>query len=133
MPPLARSLKEISKMSSHSKDNYCCEKKPLLNIELDHIVVDELHLMLRVTDILTDNIITECLNWDKDDDLNRKKGEPQGLHLKKLIQVIRSCGISFDVWEQRKADGKVSGKYDHGQKSRTTWPPSMRAIAFQEL
>lgn len=68
--------------------------------------------MLRVTDILTDNIITECLNWDKDDDLNRKKEEPQGLHLKKLIQVIRSCGISFDVWEQRNADGKASGKYD---------------------
>lgn len=84
----------------------------MFNIELDHIVVDELHLMLRVTDILTDNIITECLNWDKDDDLNRKKEEPQGLHLKKLIQVIRSCRISFDVWEQRNADGKASGKYD---------------------
>ena len=112
MPPLARSLEEINKMCSYSKDNYCCDKKPLLNIELDHIVVDELHLMLRVTDILTENIITECLNWDKDDDLNRKKGEPQGLHLKKLIQVIRSCGVSFDVWEQRNADGKASGKYD---------------------
>ena len=99
-------------MSSYSKDNYCCDKKPLLNIELDHIVVDELHLMLRVTDILTENIITECLNWDKHDDLNRKKGEPQLLHLKKLIQVIRSCGVSFDVWEQRNADGKASGKYD---------------------
>ena len=60
--------------------------------------------MLRVTDN------TVCLNWDKDNDLNRRKGDPQGLHLKKLIQVIRSCGVSFDVWKQRNADGKASGK-----------------------
>jgi len=112
MPPFARSLEEICKMSSQSKGNFCCDKKPLLNIELDHIVVGELHLMLRVTDILMKNLINECLNCDKDDDLNRKKGEPQGLHLRKLIQVFWSCGVSFDVWELRNADGKASGKYD---------------------
>ena len=37
MPPLARSLEEICKMSSQSKGNICCDKKPLLNIELDHM------------------------------------------------------------------------------------------------
>lgn len=99
-------------MSSKCKDNFCCDKKPLLNIKLDHIVVDELHLMLRVTDILTENLVTGCLDWDEEDEMNRKRGEPQGLHLKKLIQVIKSCGVSFDVWEQRNADGKASGKYD---------------------
>ena len=61
-------------MCSLSKDNFCCDKNPLLNSELDHIVVNKLHLMLRVTEILTENIISECLNWGKDDDLNQKEG-----------------------------------------------------------
>ena len=30
---------------------FCCNKLPLLNIELDHIIPDELHLMSRITDI----------------------------------------------------------------------------------
>jgi len=47
---------------STSKDNYRCDKQPLLNILLDHIVVDELHLMLRVTDILIENFVNECLD-----------------------------------------------------------------------
>ena len=105
-------MKEICEMCTKSKDNYCCDMRPILNIELDHIVVDELHLMLRVTDILTENLISECLDWDKEDDLDRKRGDPQGMHLTKLVQTIRSCGVSFEVWEQRNTDGKASGKHD---------------------
>ena len=110
--PLSRLLKEICEMCTKSKDNYCCDRRPILNIELDHIVVDERHLMLRVTDILTENLITECLDWDKEDDLDRKRGDTQGMHLTRLVQSIRSCGVSFDVWEQHNADGKASGKHD---------------------
>ena len=111
-PPLARTLKEMFEMSKKSRDNYCCDKQPILNIPLDRIVVDELHLMLRITDILIGNLVQECLDWDKDDDLDHKKGAATGLHLKSLIRVIKSCGVSFDVWEQRNADGKGSGKHD---------------------
>ena len=110
--PLVRTLEEIREMSTTSKDNYCCDKQPLLNIPLDHIVVDELHLMLRITDILVENLVNECLDWDHEDDLDKKRGEAKGAHLKNLIQVIRSCGVSFDVWEQKNSDGKASGKYD---------------------
>ncbi|CAH3035392.1 unnamed protein product, partial [Pocillopora meandrina] len=63
-PPSARTLKEISEMSKKSRENYCCDKQPILNIPLDHIVVDELHLMLRITDILIGNLVQECLDWD---------------------------------------------------------------------
>ena len=111
-PPLARTLKEMFEMSKKSRDNYCCDKQPILNIPLDRIVVDELHLMLRITDILIGNLVQECLDWDKDDDLDHKKGAATGLHLKSLIRVIKSCGVSFDVWEQRNADGKGSRKHD---------------------
>ena len=37
-------------MSKKSKDDYGCCKEPLLDIELDHVIVDELHLLLRITD-----------------------------------------------------------------------------------
>jgi hypothetical protein len=111
-PTLSRSLEEIMAMSKKSTDNFCCQHQPLLNIELDHVVPDELHLLLRVTDILTENLIQECLDWDKEDELDRCRGAERGIHLKKLINTIRSCGISFDVWEKRDADGKSSGRHD---------------------
>ena len=44
--------------------------------------------------------------------MDKKRGEAKGAHLKNLFQVIRSCGVSFDVWEQKNALGKASGKYD---------------------
>ncbi len=38
-----------------------------------------------------------------------KKGEPKGVHLRKLTQLINS-GITFSMWEKRNEDGKGSGK-----------------------
>lgn len=35
-------------MSKQSKENYRCDKQPLLNMPLNNEVVDELPLMLRV-------------------------------------------------------------------------------------
>ena len=55
--PLRRTMKEIKEMASKSKNNYCCVRQPLVEIDLDHIVLDELHLMLRVVDVLMDNLI----------------------------------------------------------------------------
>ena len=55
-PPLARTLKEMFEMSKKSRENYCCDKQPILDIPLDRIVVDELHSMLRITDILIENL-----------------------------------------------------------------------------
>lgn len=111
-PPLSRSLNEIREMCQKSKDNYCCDQPPLFNIGLDHIVVDELHLLLRVKDILLENIVYECIDWDKSDELYRVRGEMRGVHLRKLIETIKSCGVAFNVWEKRDVDGKSSGQYD---------------------
>ena len=33
--------------------------------------------------------------------------------MQKFINTVRSCGISFDVWEKQNADGKGSGMYDY--------------------
>ena len=29
-----------------------------------------------------------------------------------LSETVRSCGVSFDVWEKRDADGKSSSQHD---------------------
>ena len=33
-------------------EKYCCEHKPLVKIELDLVILDELHLLLRILDVL---------------------------------------------------------------------------------
>lgn len=42
-----------------------CEHQPLFKIALQDIVIDELHLMLRVTDRLEKGIIFEVIDWDE--------------------------------------------------------------------
>ena len=68
---MMRTLKEIKELVKEGKGNFCCVKEPLLNIELDHVIVDELHLLLRVMDVMLDNIITEVIDWDKADDFEK--------------------------------------------------------------
>ena len=46
---------------------FSCKQPPLLEIETDHIIPDELHLLLRITDVLTDNLITTAITHDKKD------------------------------------------------------------------
>ena len=97
--PIARTLQEVKEMSKKSKDNYGCCREPLLNIELDHVVVDELHLLLRITDVLTANLITEVTDWDIEANLEEKQSKDA--HLNKLVSCIRSCGVSFVVWKKK--------------------------------
>ena len=108
---MVRTLLEIKELVKKGNGDYCCVKEPLLNIDLDHVIVDELHLLLRVMDVMLDNIITEVIDWDKNDELEKSPKEPQGIHLKKLVSEIRACGVGFDVWEiQNPADNKGTGK-----------------------
>jgi hypothetical protein len=58
---MARTLQQIRDLLQDSNNNYGCINDPLLNIELDHVIVDELHLLLRVTDVLMTNLITEAM------------------------------------------------------------------------
>ena len=84
----------------------------MIEIDLDHIIVEELHLLLRVVDVLIDNLIEDVLEWDKREDLRKKRNEERGIHLNQFIETIRLCGVSFNIW-QKNDDGKSSGKYEH--------------------
>jgi len=84
-------VKEISKKSKH---NYGCCKEPLLNI-----IVDELHFLLRITDVLTANLITEVIEWDIEANLDTKQNKDT--HLNKLVSCTRYCGVSFSLWKKK--------------------------------
>ena len=59
-------LKKCSKLPSSrpAKERLGSQRSPLLTIDPDHIVLDELHLLLRVLDILIRNLIYEMVRLD---------------------------------------------------------------------
>ena len=44
--------------------NFSCKNLPLLHIELDNVIPDELHLILRVTDVLIEAAINTVTAYD---------------------------------------------------------------------
>jgi len=70
---------------------------PLLHIPLENVIPDELHLMLRVTDVLTKNLIKAALSYDA-----RHSGEISSILkrplVKKLLKCIRNCGVGFNIY-----------------------------------
>jgi hypothetical protein len=61
---------------------------------------------------LTKNLVTAAINWDKADNMNKRPCERTTAHLDALIGAINNCGVCFQVWEKKDADGKRSGTYD---------------------
>jgi len=56
--PLKCTIQEMFELSTKkSGENYCCCHKPLLVIPLDHIILDELHLMLKEYSTPQNNIL----------------------------------------------------------------------------
>ena len=74
-PPSAATDKRLGSIES-----------PLLDIEIDHVVPDELHLLLRVTDILIRNLIF----YMKKLDVKARSGNQ---HVNNLVTKVR-------VWNQ---------------------------------
>jgi hypothetical protein len=85
-----------------------CIHPPLLNISLDHVIPDELHLLLRVTDRLFQNIIDKVLERDAIEDFNKASGQPKKVFLNKLVSTINELGIPFCVWNKKNANGSQS-------------------------
>ena len=70
-----RTLEEMKHMCQKKNDNFgCIHPPPLINIDLDHVVPDELHLLLRITDRQLQNVIDEILECDSIADFNKPKG-----------------------------------------------------------
>lgn len=121
-PPVARSIEELANNKPVQVDHvsvtdgkptarnkYGQKQKPLVHIPLTHVVLDELHLMLRVTDVLTNALVRDAMTKDK---LAGNKKVLEGPNLQDLIAAIRKCGVTFSVWEKSNADGSSGGLYD---------------------
>lgn len=57
--PMAFTLADVQKHATSSE--FSCINQPLLNIPIHHIVLDELHLLLRITDVLVGNLIEDAM------------------------------------------------------------------------
>ena len=55
------------------------------------------------------NLINEAIARDEKDNFNKAPSARQNANLNKLVEAIRSCGVSFGAWEKKNADGKASG------------------------
>ncbi len=105
-------LKEKAQFPSNRPAKSRCGviNAPLLNIEPHYVVVDELHLILRITDVLIRNLISKLVIQEVE---LKVLGQPAQNYLQMLEMAVRETGVTFRVWEKRSADGKPSGKYDY--------------------
>lgn len=110
----ARTLQKMQKLSAQSYSSCArhlgCVLPPLINIPLDCVVLDELHLLLRIMDVLIRNLV---LYADSEDHRQKAHRGVEGVQLKKLEQTIRSCGVCFQIWQNREPTGKpIPGSFD---------------------
>lgn len=111
---MKRTLASIMKCASLPKSRPASQRlgvlhTPILTFDPKSVVIDELHLLLRVGDVLIRNLV-----WEIVDD-NRKRTHsttPTSSPFPSLVSAFQLCGVCFKVWERRDADGKPSGRYD---------------------
>ena len=105
------SMKELCKKSGQNCSKHKgCIHPPLLNVEPSAVVLDELHLMLRIGDVLIRNLILYA--HSRDHRSQERLGETTH-HIQELETAIRSCGVSFHIWQKREPTGKpIPGSYD---------------------
>ena len=76
---------------------YSIKYPPLLSIDLDHVVPDEL---LRIMDVLIENLISYAVELDIR--ATQKRADLlQGATLQKVQASIQSCGVSFQIWKKK--------------------------------
>ena len=110
----ARTLQKIQELASHSYSSCArhmgCVLPPLVNISIDQIVLDELQLLLRIMDVLIRNLI---LYADSVDHRQRVHHGTENQRERKLEQAIRSCGVSFQIWQNKEPTvNAISGSFD---------------------
>ena len=68
----------------------------LINLELNRIVVDELHLLLQISDKLIDNMVTRAAELDHRDYVFGNTSRSI-THIEELQSATISCGVYFKV------------------------------------
>lgn len=103
---MKKSIEEMKELSKKKKINFgSLYPPPLLNIDLDHVVVDELHLMMRIVDVLLKNLIENAINLDQRENIWTKFKVKR--HVTAIVEAIQMWGILFSM-----------GKYNKGWQGR---------------
>ena len=79
------------------KNDFGVRAQPLVSIEPEHIIIDELHLLLRICDKLLKNLIVHTKTLD---DKNVVHGEKSDF-LGQLTEKIRGCAFRFTFGQKR--------------------------------
>jgi hypothetical protein len=107
-----RTFQNMSQDALQSK-NGMTKGVPLMKLDSENVVLDELHLMLRVCDILLRNLIFEVKDTDAELNFNGTGRDLIGPNLKSLCQCINDCGVTFHLWEAKDpVTREGSGKLD---------------------
>ena len=76
-------------------------KQPLFNVALDYVIRDELHLLLRITDVLLTNLLDDAMERDEKEDNLKSRGMEKGTHINEIVKLIKSCGVTFKIWQKQ--------------------------------
>ena len=68
---------------------------PILQTEPSNLVLDELHLLLRIGDVLLRNVILQANSLDHR--VYMTEGRQSDDHLRTLETLVRRCGVSFVI------------------------------------
>ena len=94
---LSRTIESITQDSKSRKNN--CQRKPMFEfIAMDHVVIDSLHLFLRITDILIENLILSLKTADAAEKRTHFHGAidiKKHKHLEKYISFLKGLNIQF--------------------------------------
>ena len=103
----SRTIESIKKDAIGKKNN--CQNKPLFScIEMDHVIIDTLHLFLRISDILIENLIMELRRADAIEKLvsNSSVNFKGCAHMQKYMQFLNSLNIPF-TWSVNQHTSKL--------------------------
>ena len=91
--PEIESVRSIEEMQSWCLTNsFGCKHLPLINLPLENVIVEELHMILRITDRLLKNLIQGARDLDCKEKLGAvaKSIDSSNSRLNKLVQAIRA-------------------------------------------
>lgn len=73
------------------------QHQPLTHLDVDNFVLDEMHLLLRIKDVLERNLIDEASVRDA----RLKTVKQQQRRFAEIAQCFRDCRVSFAVRENK--------------------------------
>ena len=75
---MLHTLSGAKEYAENANNEFCCVMQPLFEVPLVRIIIDELHLMLRITDVMLGNLIDDAMERDEKEDnlktLSMEKG-----------------------------------------------------------